>query len=79
MIRFSNGNISGPSQDGRIQMDRQSDEIWRRIAMLSGLNIFYHLICLLKYFTHPKGFIVIAQISSASHAVLNGYWYMRID
>jgi hypothetical protein len=46
--------------------------IWRRIGMFSGLNISYHRICLLKYFTHPKGFIVVAQISSASHAGLNG-------
>ncbi len=27
MIRFGNGNISGPSQDGRIQVDRQSDDL----------------------------------------------------
>jgi hypothetical protein len=46
--------------------------IWRRIGMFSSLNISYHRICLLKYFTHPKGFIIVAQISSASHAGLNG-------
>jgi hypothetical protein len=40
--------------------------------MFSGLNISYHRISLLKYFTHSKGYIVVAQISSASHAGLNG-------
>jgi hypothetical protein len=45
--------------------------------MFSGLNISYHRICLLNI--HAKGFIVAAQISSASHAGLNGYCYMRID
>jgi hypothetical protein len=53
--------------------------IWRQIGIFSRLNISYHRICLLKHFTHPKGFIVVAQISSASHAGLNWCWYMRID